>query len=69
MPTIRNGYVVCSRATVKSHGRWSQKQRKYKDWFRGTFHTKYHSAIGMGTIQVPKEYVGKKIKLKVEVIE
>lgn len=69
MTTIRNGYIVCSRATTKSRGRWSQRQRVYKDWFRATAIGEYGQQIRLGSLIIPNEYSGKKLRFKVEVMK
>ena len=67
MSFIRNGYVCCKKGRYKEYS-------SFRDTYLIKYKTKTKTAGNSGylhiyTIYFPKEYIGKRIKLKVEVVE
>lgn len=70
MTLVKAGYVT--RKTVGSRGDAGDNPKNYRNWWLikhsgGKYHNIGYAQIG--DVHFPKEYVGKRVRFKVEVIE
>ena len=71
MKVNQYGYIVRRKVGVGNGGRTrrTDDNRVYRDWYFVKFATENRGYLALENLYFPKEYIGKKVKLKVEVIE
>lgn len=67
MSEIRNGYVAMKGTGSKKP---NSSPATYRDWWLVKYMSKERARpIKLGTVNIPKEYIGQRIRFKVELVE
>ena len=72
MTFIKNTYLTRKPVGAQSNnGKQNTKQKVWRNWWLVKYQTnnKNIGTIHLGTITIPEEYVGKRVRFKIEVIE
>lgn len=62
---IGNNFYVARKSVVPDHGK---SKKTYRAWFLVKSKSQYSGFVPMNAISFPKEWVGKKIRIRIEII-